>query len=78
MEMSERELEKDKEQLRILGTMITDSPITEEDRKVLWSVAENLRKEAIEDPDASYDDYALFMELLINKNNEANSNTLHG
>ena len=78
MEMSERELEKDKEQLRILGTMITNSPISKEDRKVLWSVAENLRKEAIEDPDASYDDYALFMELLINKNNEANSNTLHG
>lgn len=78
MEMSERELEKDKEQLRILETMITDSPISKEDITVLWSVAENLRKEAIEDPDASYDDYALFMELLINKNNEANSNTLHG
>ena len=78
MEMSERELEKDKEQLRILGTMITNSPISKEDRKVLWSVAENLRREALEDPDASYDDYALFMELLINKNNEANSNTLHG
>ena len=78
MEMSERELEKDKEQLRILGTMITDSPISKEDITVLWSVAENLRKEAIEDPDASYDDYALFMELLINKINEANSNTLHG
>lgn len=78
MEMSERELEKDKEQLRILGTMITDSPISKEDITVLWSVAENLRKEAIEDPDASYDDYALFMELLINKENEANSNTLHG
>ena len=76
--MSERELEKDKEQLRILGTMITNSPISKEDRKVLWSVAENLRKEAIEDPDASYDDYALFMELLTNKENETNSNTLHG
>lgn len=78
MEMSERELEKDKEQLRILETMITDSPISKEDITVLWSVAENLRKEALEDPDASYDDYALFMELLINKENEANSNTLHG
>lgn len=76
--MSERELEKDKEQLRVLKTMITDSPISKEDREVLWSVAENLRREAIEDPDASYDDYALFIELLINKENETNSNTLHG